>query len=352
MEQKDPSKIKNVLLVAFFLMALSFSSGCTQNSAAGNSAPITVTVHSAYKTGELNGVTAKPGTDFIVVNMTLENHGGDPYTFNEKAVILNGLPPVEEKTYTRITRHRYWGKIPAGEERTGEILFGAKNSTQDFTLAFFYNKGQDSFTRELGNVPMRSDSISSDSASFPATSETPLSTAASPQVILDAGDTASNGTVSLKINSIQKVSRVKGKGTTGNGTMALPGHVFVILNVTIQNNGLLDGFVLTYKSATLKSLKDGYYAGNSLNDLDEIQDELEHPLISPMTIARNGAATGQVVFGITDSDMYRMNLVDSNKTTLAQKNIRFSGNVGKVTGGNGSGNGTASTGASSTPKTA
>jgi hypothetical protein len=134
--------------------------------------------------------------------------------------------------------------------------------------------------------------------------------------------------------------------------MAMPGHVLVVVNVTIRNNELHDGFELTGKSVTLKNLKDGYYAGNSLNELQEIQDELDNPVIAPVTIAGKEAKTGQVVFGITDSDNYRMNLVGSNKTTLAKKNIRFSGNVGKVTEGNGPGNGTAGAGSSSLTKTA
>ena len=352
MEQKKPPGFAFFLLVAFLLLALVFFLGCTENSSAGTNAPITVTVHSAYKTDALNGVTARSGTDFIVVNITLENHGNDPYTFNEKAVILNGAPPIEEKAYTRITSHRYWGRIPAGEKRTGLVIFGTKNSTQDCTLTFFYNKGQDSFTRELGTVPWGPGSYSSGTALSPGPSGTPVRTGDTSPAIVDAGDTASDDPVSLKINSVQKVSRIKGRGTTGNGTMAMPGHVLVVVNVTIRNNELHDGFELTGKSVTLKNLKDGYYAGNSLNELQEIQDELDNPVIAPVTIAGKEAKTGQVVFGITDSDNYRLNLVGSNKTTLAKKNIRFSGTVGKVTGGNGPGNGTAGAGSSSSTKTA
>jgi hypothetical protein len=315
MEQKYPSRMKLVLLGVSFLLVLASFSGCTQDSAVGDSVPISVTVHSTYKTGELNGVTAKPGTDFVVVNMTLENHGGNPYTFNEKAVILNGAPPVEETVYTRITSHRYWGRIPAGEKRTGEIIFGAKNTTHDFTLTFFYNKGQDSITQELGNVPKGPHQTSIETQ--------PGSDNSTPA--LDVGNTASQSPVSLTIYSVEKRSKV-------GISSPLTGHIFVVFNVTIKNNDLQNGFYLIEESTVLKDLKSGYYINQSFNGKEKnVPQQLENPILLPITIRQNETRSGQILFAVTDSDTYRMTLIGPGNTILAKKRITFPADGGKVT---------------------
>jgi hypothetical protein len=134
----------------------------------------------------------------------------------------------------------------------------------------------------------------------------------------------------LTINSIQKASKIKGSKTTGNGTMAGQGHVFVILDVTIKNNEIPEGFVFTQKSTSLKNLDDNYYVGISLNELPEVREELDNAIIPPVTIGQNEAITGKIIFGTTNGNSYGMNLVDSNKAELAKKLITFAGNVGKV----------------------
>lgn len=314
MEQQT-LKIKIFILFVSLLLATAFFIGCTQNSAFDNNTPITVTVHSAYTTNELNGVTAKPGTDFIIINITLENHGWDPYTFDEKAVILNGAPPVEGKLYTRLTNHRYWGSIPAGEKRTGVIIFGAKNSTQDFILTFFYNKGQSSFSQELGNVQRGTDQTpgiiqpdSGDSSPAP-----------------DGGDTPSQGPVSLTITSVEK------KSTLGISS-PFAGHIFVIFNVTIKNNDLKNGFYLIEESTILKDLKSGYYINQSFNGKEKnVPKQLSIPLLLPITIRQDETINGELLFAVTDSDMYRLTLIGPDNTILAKKLITIPTDGGQFT---------------------
>jgi len=338
MNQKYLTKIKFFTLCTSLLLVLAFFSGCTQNFATGDNAPITVTVHSATKVAEYNGVPARAGSYFVITNLTLENHGMGPYTFNEKAATISGGTIVEEKLYTRLTECRYWGKIPPGEKRTGILVFGVKNDTQDFTLTFFYNNGQDIVTKELGSIPLESGSAA---ASQSTDSNIPTT--------MNAGDTASQGPVSLTINSISKASRVNDYGI-GNGTMAMQGHVFVILDVTVKNNELQEGFIFTDKSTTLKNLEDNYNVGLSLNGLPEVKEDLKNAIIPPITIAQNQALTGKIIFGTTDSDSYAMNLVGPNKTILAKKHIRFTGDVGKVTANTESESGMGNSGLSPTTK--
>jgi hypothetical protein len=368
MRQKYLSKIEFFTLCASLLLISSFFSGCIQNSvpsnvtpitvttqsvssnaapipddiysATSNGAPITVTTYSAYKTTEINGITAQSGSVFVIINMTIDNHGKNDYTFNENSVSITNGTPVEENQYARFTGRGYWGAIPPNEQRNGDVIFEVTDSTQDVTPRFFYHNKQESFPLDLGTVPMRAGSV---------LLETPVSTADNTPSTLNAGDTASQGPVSLTINSISKASRINDYGI-GNGTRAMQGHVFVILDVSIKNNGIPEGFVFTDKSTTMKNLADNYYVGLSLNGLPEVKEDLKNAIIPPVTIAQNQAITGKIIFGITDSDSYGMNLVGSNKTILAKKHILFTGNTGKVTPNNGSGNGTGSSGLSSTTK--
>jgi hypothetical protein len=366
MEQKIPSKIKICILFASLLLLIAFFSGCTQNSATSNvtpitvttqsvsrtiapipedihsatsnGAPITVTAYSAGKATEINGVTAQSGSVFVIVNMTIDNHGKNDYTFNENSVSITNGTPVEENQYARFTGHGYWGTIPPDEQRNGDVIFEVTDSTQDVTLRFFYHHKQESFPLDLGTVPMTGSVLLKQ-----------VSIADNTPSTINTGDTASQGPVSLKINSISKASRINDYGI-GNGTMAMQGHVFVILDVTIKNNGIPEGFVFTDKSTTMKNLEDNYYVGCSLNGLPEVKEDLKNAIIPPVTIAQDQAINGKIVFGITDSDTYGMNLAGPNKTILAKKLIRFTGDVGKVTANKESGSGTVSSGTSSTTK--
>lgn len=362
MKQKYFPKIEFFTLCASLLLISLIFSGCTQNSVPGdvtpitvttqsvpgntaqisenihsatsNDARITVTTYSAYKTKEINGITAQPGSVFVIINLTIDNHGKNDYTFNENSVsITNGIP-VEKNQYARITGRGYWGAIPPNEQRNGDVIFEVKDNTQDVSLRFFYHNKQESFPLDLGTVPMSAGSV---------ILETPASAVDNTPSTLNAGDTASQGPVSLTINSISKASRINDYGI-GNGTMAVQGHVFVILDVTIKNNGMPEGFVFTDKSTTMKNLADNYYVGCSLNGLPEVEEDLRNAIIPPVTVAQNQVIIGKIIFGITDSDSYGMNLVNSNKTILAKKHIRFTGDAGKVTANMESGSGTVSSG--------
>ena len=128
-------------------------------SATSKSSPITVMIHSTYKTERINTVNAPIGYVFVVVNMTIDNHGGNNYQFNRQSVSINDGAPIADDVYIQLTGHGYWGAIPPNEKRTGVVIFQVANTTQNFTTRFFYHQRQNSFSLELGNIQMTNDSV-------------------------------------------------------------------------------------------------------------------------------------------------------------------------------------------------
>jgi hypothetical protein len=157
MMQKYTSGIKIISGFAAILLLLSFFSGCVMT---GNTPPINVTINSAYKTTEINGEKPLPGSIFVVTNMKIENRGDNDYMFNDNAVSITNGRLISPKLYSQLTNRTAWGLIKSHAIRSGEVIFGADDSTQDFTITFRYNKGKDSFNQEIGIIPIRAYSSS------------------------------------------------------------------------------------------------------------------------------------------------------------------------------------------------
>jgi len=268
MIQKNPSILKIFTGLIFILVLLLFFSGCVQNSATRTTAPITVNIHSAYKTMEIRGVNPQPGIIFVVVNMTIENKGDNDYSFNETAVSITDGRLVSEQVYTRLTDNSYWGSLPPNEKRTGDIIFGVKNSTQNFTLKFFYNKGQDYVTQELGIIPMGPDS------SIP---ETSMDTGDSMQVSADTQP------INVTINSAFKTMEIRGE-------TPYSGQIFVVTNMTVENKG--------YKNYSFNENAVNITGGSPLTH--KLYSKLNNPLYWSSILPQE-KKTGEVVFGVNKS---------------------------------------------------
>jgi len=268
MIQKNASKLKIFTGFIFILMVTSFFSGCVQNSATRNTTPITVTIHSAYKTMEIRDVNPSPGIIFVVVNITIQNKGDNDYLFNETTVSITNGRMVPEQVYTRLTDHSYWGSLRPNENRTGDIIFGVKNSTQNFTLKFFYNKGQDYLTQELGIIPMGADSSSP---------ETLMDTEDSKQVSDNAKP------IYVTINSAFKTMEIRGE-------TPYSGHIFVVTNMTIENNG--------YKNYSFNENAVSITGGGPLTH--KLYSKLNNPLYWG-SIQPQEKKTGEVVFEVNKS---------------------------------------------------
>jgi hypothetical protein len=118
--------------------------------------------------------------------------------------------------------------------------------------------------------------------------------------------------VSLTIIDVSKVQNF----TT---TRPLPGHIFLVLNVTVKNNNSKNGFDFGWQSTDLQDIRGSDYTLHSLNNGPNLMENFKNPLPPETTITQNDSITGQIIFGIADSTEYRMNLIDANRTIIASR---------------------------------
>ena len=140
----------------------------------------------------------------------------------------------------------------------------------------------------------------------------------------DTGPTPqSEEPVSVTVNSARKLARVNQDGLhTRDGT------IFVVLNITVKNDDVQEGFDLANTSFTLVDLDTGHRAAKStlsLNFIEKMDRPLENTLVLPVRIARNEAVTGEVIFRVYDSARYGLNLVDANRQVVARQLVSFEG---------------------------
>lgn len=287
--QKNTAKLKiftGFVAILLVLVLLVFFSGCTNND---NDPPIKVTINSAYKTTEIRGVPSKPGTFFVVVNMTIENRGDKDYTFNDKTVNITNGKPIEELLYTRLTDRGYWGKIPPNEKRTGVVIFGVKDSAQDFTLKFIYNNGQESVTQNLGNVPVGADSPS------PRITTSTVS-----------GSQGSDNAKLLNVTIHSAFKTLDIRGSTSNIE-----NIFVVVNMTIENLGNTD---YQFNENTI-GITDGAPMTHKL------YTHLRNP-IHWGSIPPHEKRTGEVVFGvIASTQQFTVTFLNNNNKVILTHEI-------------------------------
>jgi len=124
------------------------------NNPGGNDTKsINVTVHSAIKTTAAGRSIPKPGNIFIIINMTMENPADNEFPINERTVRITGGGPLSQKISDVLENPLAWNPIPPHATRTGEIIFGVKGSTSDFTLEFLDGTGNIVLQQEIGEIP-------------------------------------------------------------------------------------------------------------------------------------------------------------------------------------------------------
>jgi hypothetical protein len=120
--------------------------------------------------------------------------------------------------------------------------------------------------------------------------------------------------ISITVNSAKKVQNF----TT---SIPMPGHIFLILNVTVKNNDIKDGFSFSWESTNIHDLNRGNVAPHSLNNGANLVKNLENPLKPEIKIKLNDSISGQIIFGIADSTDYSLNLLDNNKTIISTRKV-------------------------------
>jgi hypothetical protein len=131
-----------------------------------------------------------------------------------------------------------------------------------------------------------------------------------------SGNLQSAAPVTITINSADKLPKLN--------SINLPaGRIFLVLNITVKNNDIQQGFVFLNTSVTVLDLEHGEFIPSSLNANPRIRSNLTNPIVPPVRIGNHEAITGQVVFAVTDSAGYRLNLTGSDNEVVSSQQIDF-----------------------------
>lgn len=138
----------------------------------------------------------------------------------------------------------------------------------------------------------------------PETLVTTFPPTAAPTAVVTTTVTPANGGLSVTINSAVK------KTALGE-FKPKPGNIFLVLDVTIQNNDKNNDFVYTNTSFAISDNLDPRHP-----PLGKFSSGLNNQLISG-TIPLKSTITGQIVFGVKDgSNTYKLSVSDSTGTVI------------------------------------
>jgi hypothetical protein len=146
------------------------------------------------------------------------------------------------------------------------------------------------------------------STSPPETLATTLALTTSPTSIHSTTTTPTNSELLVTLNSAVK------KTVIGDLT-PMPGNIFLVLNVTIQNNDKNKDFEYTDSSF---SIYDKVNKNRRTAITSTVASKLNSPIPAAGSISPKTTKTGLIVFGVMDSsNSYKFYVVDSRGTVLA-----------------------------------
>ncbi|MFA5415817.1 MAG: hypothetical protein WC295_09990 [Methanoregula sp.] len=257
--------------------------------------PVSLTINSAKKQlilGERDKVSSGPipGNVYLVLNITVKkNDVSEGFNFNRTSITVRDLKHrklANRAMYIREALRKYLENpiiFPINMKQndiiTGQVLFDM-NDTAEYRLNLVDNNKK---------------------------------VIASQQVSFDSLLTIRNP-VDLTIDSVSKVRNY-------STAAPMPGHIFLILNVTVKNNDVMDGFVFSWESMDIRDIRGSDYAPHTLNNGPNLMKNLKNPIPPEKNIKQNDSITGQIIFGIADSTQYCLNLIDKNRTVIASRII-------------------------------
>jgi len=119
--------------------------------------------------------------------------------------------------------------------------------------------------------------------------------------------------ISLTVNSAQKQTKIY--------TMTpKEGVIFLVLDITVKNNNIKDGYEFTDKSILLSSDT----GGTGMEAITtKVRSGLNNPILTPTTIEQNDKRTGQIVYAVNvKSGTYTLHLFDNNGIEVSSETIR------------------------------
>jgi hypothetical protein len=227
---------------------------------------IGLTIHSITKTMKIKDREPNSGYTFVVINLTIENlDTTTPFIVNETTIDITGGGPITQKLYSKLSNPFYWGSIPPRSNKTGEIVFGVKTTTEQFTLTLLNGEGNTILTEPLGSI------------SYPSTKK-----------------------LDITIHSAQKTTKIPGNNP-------LPGNIFLVVNMTIENLDETNALVVDEYSI-------------DITDGGPITEKMYDKLVNPLfwgSIPPGSNKTGEVVFGVKGStEQFMLMLLDGKGQVL------------------------------------
>jgi hypothetical protein len=261
--------------------------------------PVTVTINSARKQlglGKWGVVYYEPmqGNVYLVLNVTIKNTGAT------EGFVLNGTSLM----------------VRDPEKGTGNRVLDIRESLRKYlenplVLPVFLQQNE----MVAGQVLFEMN----DSVNYKVNLVDSNKTVLASQPVSFDNLLTNDAPVSITIHSVRKEREFN--SSMPHPVSPNPGHIFLILNVTIKNNNVREGYAFDFISTHIQDLKNGNYERQSLNNGVNVIKNLENPILVPTTIKQNGTKTGQLLFGVADSTDYRLNLIGTNKTIIASRNI-------------------------------
>jgi hypothetical protein len=119
--------------------------------------------------------------------------------------------------------------------------------------------------------------------------------------------------VSLTINSAKKVTKLF--------TMTpKTGRIFLVLDITVKNNGIEKGLDFNDQSVRLLDIKNN--EGQSTSLTTTVRGGLENPIITPTRIDQKATRSGEIVFGVLESSgSFRISVIDNGGDVVSSQVI-------------------------------
>jgi len=253
-----------------------------ESDATTSTGPVSMTIHSAFKTMKIKDANPISGNIFVIIDTTIENLDETaPYITNETTVDITGGGPITQKVYGKLSNPFYWGSIPPKRNKTGEIVFGVKITTEQFTITLRDEQGRAILTKSIGSIPLSEYDQSPGSES--ATQES-----------------GSAQTLKVVIHSAQKTMKIQ-------DTIPLSGNIYVVINMTIENLADSESFVANENTIDITG-------GGPMTQ--KIYDRLENPFFWG-SIPPGSSKTGVIVFGVKEStNEFTLTLLDEKKHVI------------------------------------
>jgi hypothetical protein len=112
-----------------------------------------ISIHSAIITKEIGDNQPNPGNKFVIITMTIDNLDEmDTFVADETTIDIAGGGALTQKLHDSLADPFIYGAIPPKSSRTGEMVFGVTESTDQFDVILRNGDGEVILTKSVGSI--------------------------------------------------------------------------------------------------------------------------------------------------------------------------------------------------------